>query len=159
MGEIFKGFEPFYQSDAVLLILGSFPSVKSRQSEFYYGNKQNRFFKILAEFFGETTPLSVEEKKNFLSKHKIALWDMVTECEIVGSQDSSIKNYKVADIKNLLQKIQVRFIILNGGKARDIFLKYYGDLSVPYVSLPSTSPANANFSKEKWFDALRRVFE
>lgn len=159
MTEIKKGFEPFYGKDAKLLILGSFPSVKSRQTEFYYGNSQNRFWRVLSEFFGEITPRSVEQKKEFLIRRKIALWDIVTECEIVGSRDSTIKSFKIADIKNLLQKIEISLIIINGGKAAEIFEKNFPDLSVPYIKLPSTSPANARFSKEEWFCGLSRVFE
>lgn len=157
MCEIKKGFEPFVGDDPKILILGSFPSVKSRKIEFYYGNPQNRFWKTLAEFFGQLQPQTVEAKKQFLSINRIALWDVVAECEIVGSQDSKIKNFKVADIQKLLQKINIQLIILNGGKAYEIFARHYlGD--VPYIQLPSTSPANTRFSKEKWFDALSGVF-
>lgn len=159
MTELKKGFAPFCGDGAKLLVLGSFPSVKSRLTQFYYGNSQNRFWSVLAEFFGESTPKSVQEKKDFLLKHRIALWDIVTECEISGSQDASIKSYKVADVKNLLQKNDFRLIILNGGKAEEIFLKNYADISVPYIKLPSTSPANTRFSKEEWFCGLSRVFE
>lgn len=158
MNTLKKGFEPFVGENPKILILGSFPSVKSRQIEFYYGNPQNRFWKTLAEFFGQPLPQTVEEKKKFLSTNCIALWDVVTECEIIGSQDSEIKNFKVADIQNLLQKIDVQLIILNGGKAYEIFTRYCGNTVVPYVQLPSTSPANTRFLKEKWFDALSAVF-
>lgn len=158
MSEIKKGFEPFFESNCKILILGSFPSVKSRKTEFFYGNPQNRFWKTLAEFFGQPIPDTVEDKKNFLRINRIALWDVVAECEITGSQDSSIKKFKVADIQKLLQKIDVQFIILNGGKAYEIFIKHYSEIKVPYIQLPSTSPANTSFSKEKWFDALFSVF-
>ena len=158
MSDIKYGFEPVFNEKSRLLILGSFPSVKSRQIDFYYGNRQNRFWKTVCAFFGEEVPQSVEDKKEFLLRRNIALWDIVTECEIVGSQDNTIKNFKVADIEKLLQKIEVGLIILNGCKARDIFIKNYGKIDVPYVALPSTSPANTRFSKEKWFDALSRVF-
>ena len=158
MSEIKYGFEPFYDENSRLLILGSFPSVKSRQVEFYYGNKQNRFWKTVCEFFGEEVPLSVEDKKDFLKRRKIALWDMVTECEIVGSQDSKIKNFKVADIKKLLQNSKINYIILNGSKAAEIFTQYFGDVDVPFVRLPSTSPANTRFIEEEWLDILSRVF-
>lgn len=153
------GFEPFCNRNSKILILGSFPSVKSRKVEFYYGNPQNRFWSTVSEFFGEETPVTVDDKKNFLLKHDIALWDMVTECEIKGSMDSEIKNYKVADIKNLLQKFKIKYIILNGGKAYEIFTENYADIGVDYVKLPSTSPANTRFSKGEWFDALSRVFK
>ena len=158
MSEIKIGFEPFYGKNPKILILGSFPSVKSRKVSFYYGNRQNRFWRTLAEFFGCAEPLTVDEKKIFLTENKIALWDIVAECEIVGSQDSTIKNFKVADIKNLLQKIEIELIILNGVKAYEIFSRHYQNIDVPYIQLPSTSPANTRFSKEKWFDALSGVF-
>ena len=159
MDDIKKGFEPFYDCHSLVLILGSFPSVLSREEGFYYGNKRNRFWNILSEFFCEKTPRSVDDKKKFLSEKHIALWDVVEECEIIGSMDSAIKNYRVADIENLLQKINVRLIILNGGKAYDIFMKNFSEIRTDYIKLPSTSPANFRFSKEEWFDALSRVFE
>lgn len=159
MSERVFGFQPFYSSDSKILILGSFPSVKSRKAEFYYGNPQNRFWSTLSEFFGEDLPLGTENKKEFLLRHKIALWDIVTECEIVGSMDSEIKNYRVADIEKLLQKINVGLIILNGCKAYEIFCKKYAHIRAEYIKLPSTSPANTRFSKEVWFDALSRVFK
>ncbi len=158
MGELKYGFEPFFDENSVLLILGSFPSVKSRQVEFYYGNNQNRFWKTVCGFFGEEAPLTVEEKKVFLKRRKIALWDVVTECEIVGSQDSKIKNFKVADIKKLLQNSKINYIILNGNKAAEIFMRNFGDICVPFERLPSTSPANVSFKTEVWHDALSRIF-
>ena len=158
MSEIKYGFEPFYDENSRLLILGSFPSVKSRQVEFYYGNKQNRFWKTVCGFFGEDVPLSVDGKKDFLKRREIALWDMVTECEIIGSQDSKIKNFKVADIKKLLQNSKINYIILNGSKAAEIFTQNFGDVEVPFARLPSTSPANTRFIEEEWLDTLSRVF-
>lgn len=156
--DIKKGFEPFYDDESKLLILGSFPSVKSRQIEFYYGNNRNRFWETVCSFFGESVPETVGGKKEFLKKHKIALWDIVTECEITGSQDSKIKNFKVADIEKLLQNSKINYIIINGNKASEIFRRRFGGISTPYETLPSTSPANVRFSKEKWFDALSRAF-
>lgn len=158
MGEIKYGFDPFYNEDSVLLILGSFPSVKSRQVEFYYGNNQNRFWKTVCGFFGEEVPPSVDGKKDFLKRRKIALWDMVTECEIVGSQDSKIKNFKVADIKKLLQNSKINYIMLNGSKAAEIFERNFSNIEVPFERMPSTSPANVSFKKEFWHDALSRIF-
>jgi len=158
MCEIKYGFEPFFDENSILLILGSFPSVKSRQVEFYYGNNQNRFWKTVCGFFGEDAPLTIDGKKDFLKRRKIALWDVVTECEIVGSQDSKIKNFKVADIKKLLQNSKINYIILNGGKAAEIFMRNFGDICVPFEKLPSTSPANVSFKTEVWHDALSRVF-
>lgn len=157
--EIIKhGFEPVYNRDSRVLILGSFPSVKSRQIDFYYGNKQNRFWKTVCGYFSEDVPETVEEKKQFLLRRNIALWDIVTECEIEGSKDDTIKNFKVAELKKVLQNSQICFIILNGNKAFSIFESNYKYISVPYEKLPSTSPANPRFSKEKWFDILSRIF-
>lgn len=158
MSELVKGFEPFYDGASRVLILGSFPSVKSRKQCFYYGHPQNAFWRILATFFGEDKPLTVEEKKAFLSKHNIALWDIVTECEIVGSRDETIKNFKVANLSEVLQNSSVSCILVNGGRAFSIFEKHYGGLEIPYFKLPSTSPANARRNDDEWYTALRRAF-
>ncbi|MGN1060321.1 MAG: DNA-deoxyinosine glycosylase [Candidatus Coproplasma sp.] len=153
-----KGFAPYYNGDSKVLILGSFPSVKSREQRFYYGNGRNAFWRILATFFSETAPLTLDEKKDFLSRRKIALWDVVSECEIVASRDETIKNFKIADVKNLLQNAPIEYILINGGKAYEIFIKHFSSLSVPYEKVPSTSPANARRNDEDWYGALRRAF-
>ena len=153
-----KGFEPFFTAQSKLLILGSFPSVKSRAQNFYYGNPQNAFWRILSNFFKESEPKTVEDKKSFLDLHNIALWDIVTECEIVGSQDATIKDYRVADLNLLLKNCNLRLIILNGGTAEKIFLKKYAEIEVPFIKLPSTSPANARRKDEEWYNALSRIF-
>ncbi len=141
--------------DSEILILGSFPSVISRETNFYYGNKQNRFWKILAEAFGEPAPETISDKQALLTLHKIALWDVVAECEITGSLDSTIKNYKVADLRQVLDKANVKKIILNGGKAKEIFVKNYPHLVDIAVFLPSTSPLNTRFDKTIWLNALK----
>lgn len=128
---IYKGFLPFFDENSEILILGSFPSVISRETNFYYGNKQNRFWKVLAEAFGEPAPETIGEKQALLKNHKIALWDVVAECEITGSLDSTIKNYKVADLRQVLDKANVKKIILNGGKAKEIFLKNSNIYRIP----------------------------
>lgn len=152
---IYKGFLPFFDENSEILILGSFPSVISRETNFYYGNKQNRFWKVLADAFGEPAPETIGEKQALLKNHKIALWDVVAECEITGSLDSTIKNYKVADLQKVLDKANVKKIILNGGKAKEIFLKNYKYLSASAVFLPSTSPLNTRFDKTIWLTALK----
>lgn len=158
MSEIKYGFKPVYDSDSKVLILGSFPSVKSRAAEFYYGNKQNRFWRVVSSFFNENPPKTTDEKRDFLLRNKIALWDIITECEIVGSQDSTIKNFKVADIKSLLQNSEIRYIILNGGKAFSVFAANFADIEIPYIRLSSTSPANTRFNEKEWYDALSKAF-
>ncbi len=157
MSQIKYGFDPVYDGHSKLLILGSFPSVLSRKTDFYYGNPQNRFWKTLCNFLREEIPETVAGKREMLLRHKVALWDIVTECEIEGSKDTTIKNYSVARLEKILQNSEICFIILNGAKAYDIFCKQYDNINVPFKKLPSTSPANTRFSKEEWFDALYRV--
>lgn len=139
-----------FDKDSKVLILGSFPSVKSRQTDFYYGNKQNRFWKIVCGFFGEEIPENVEGKKLFLRRRKIALWDMVIACEIDGSADSTIRNAEVADIATLLKQTDIQKILLNGKLAYDLFIEHFSNCGVPYVKMPSTSPANPRFDKMVW---------
>ena len=153
------GFAPFFDEKSVLLILGSFPSVKSRETAFYYGNRQNRFWKILASFFGEDLPSAVPEKKSFLKKHDIALWDVVTECDIEGSLDSAIKNPVVADIYEVLNNAPIKRIFTNGGKSFALLKRHYPELVVLTDALPSTSPANVRSPEKEWFEALEKVFK
>ncbi|MDE6585723.1 MAG: DNA-deoxyinosine glycosylase [Clostridia bacterium] len=159
MDTVKHGFAPVYNENSKILILGSFPSVKSREVEFYYGNKRNRFWKTVCSYFNEEVPDDTDGKKQFLLRRNVALWDVVTECEIVGSKDETIKNFKVADIKKLLQNSKIGFIILNGSKAYEIFVKHFGDIHIPFVKLSSTSPANTHFSKDEWHAALSRAFD
>ena len=159
MSELVQGFDPVYDKDSKVLILGSFSSVKSRRVEFYYGNPQNRFWRVVCSYFGESIPESTESKREFLKRRNIALWDIVTECRIVGSQDATIKNFKVADLKTLLQNSKIGFIILNGSKAFSIFREHYTDIHTGYCKVPSTSPANTRFDEKEWKDALSRAFD
>lgn len=148
------GFGPEFDSDSELLILGSFPSVKSRAVNFYYGNKQNRFWRTVCSAFGEEIPDSVEGKKDFLHRNKIALWDIVVSCEIEGSSDSTIKNYTVADLNVILSKADIRLILLNGSACAEIFKKNNADIGVPYKKMTSTSPANPRFNEREWREIL-----
>ena len=149
------GFEPVFDKESRLLVLGSFPSVKSRKIQFYYGNKQNRFWKTVCGFFGEEIPESTDGKKEFLHRRKIALWDMVTECEIEGSADSDVKNASVADLGVILQAAPIEKILLNGTLSYNLFTAHYADLAVPYFKMPSTSPANPRFDESVWREQLR----
>lgn len=151
------GFEPYINADSEILILGSFPSVKSREVGFYYGHPRNRFWSVLATVFNEDLPATVDEKKAILRRNKIALFDVVEECEIEGSLDSNIRNAKAADIKSVIEKGNISRIILNGGKAYSVFAKMYPDLLYMAIKLPSTSPANAGrFDFESWATALNK---
>ena len=152
------GFPPVFDKDSKILILGSFPSVKSREISFYYGNKQNRFWKMLCGFFGVEIPDSLEKKKAFLLKKGIALWDMVTACEIHGSSDASVRNPEIADLNVIFSVAKIEKILLNGSLAYDLFIKNYEKITIPYEKMPSTSPANPRYNQEMWDKALREVF-
>lgn len=137
--------KPFYNKDSKVLILGSFPSVKSREEGFYYAHPQNRFWRVLSSVFEE----EIVDKKEFLKKHKIALFDVCASCEIKGSSDASIKEVVPNDIEEILKESGIKQIILNGKTASKLYQKYMKDIKVPSITLPSTSPANASFSLEK----------
>ena len=158
MTGFFRGFDPAFDEDSVLLVLGSFPSVKSRQEGFYYGNPQNRFWKTVCGYFGEETPETVAEKKAFLKRRHIALWDVVTACEIEGSQDSSIRREEVADLPSLLSGSNIKRIFCNGGKSFELLEREFPQFLRITQKLPSTSPANPRFSVEVWHQAFNEVF-
>ncbi len=149
------GFDPVFNAESKVLILGSFPSVKSREVAFYYGHKQNRFWKMLCRYFQEEIPLTVDGKKDFLLRNKIALWDMATACEIKGSSDASVKNAEIADLSQILRVANIKKILLNGTLAYDLFMQKYADLEIPYAKMPSTSPANPRYNEEPWRTALK----
>ena len=153
-----KGFAPVFNEESKLLILGSFPSVKSREIQFYYGHKQNRFWKTVCGYFNEEIPVTVEGKKQFLLRRKIALWDIATVCEIKGSSDASIKNAQIADLNVIFSTAKIERILLNGTFAYSLFMEKYANLAIPYVKMPSTSPANPRFDLELWRKELDAVF-
>lgn len=147
---IFHTFAPVYDGDAQILILGSLPSVKSREAGFYYGHPQNRFWKVLAAILGVAAPVTIEEKKKMLLLHHIAIWDVIESCDIIGSSDSSIKNVVPADIGAVLKQTKIRRIYANGKKAESLYQKYvFPKTKAPITALPSTSPANAACSLER----------
>ena len=158
MTEFCKGFDPFYDEESTLLILGSFPSVKSRQEGFYYGNPRNRFWETVCGYFGEATPATVAQKKAFLNRRHIALWDVVTSCRINGSKDSSIQEETVADIPRLFQNSKIKKIFCNGGKSFELLEREFPALLEMTQKLPSTSPANPRFDRSVWHRALDEVF-
>ena len=141
--------KPVWSDDSQILILGSFPSVLSRKSAFYYGNPQNRFWKVLAEVFHAPLPESNEEKREFLLANGIALWDVIASCRICGSADSSIADVVPNDLSGLLSQVPIRRILLNGKTAERLFYRYNSSLSIPVIALPSTSPANAAWNLER----------
>lgn len=149
---------PVFNANSKVLILGSFPSVKSREIEFYYGNKQNRFWKMLCGYFNEPIPVTTEEKKVFLYRRGVALWDMVMRCDIEGSSDSSVKNAEIADLYVVLHYAPIRKILLNGSLAYRLFTENYGNIQIPYEKMPSTSPANPRYNESVWRQALDEIF-
>ncbi|CZE47114.1 DNA-deoxyinosine glycosylase [Campylobacter geochelonis] len=146
--------KPFFNKDSQILILGSFPSVKSREQNFYYAHPQNRFWRVLSAVFSQNLPNSVEEKKLFLTRHKIALFDSIQSCEIAGSSDASIQKVAPNDIKSLIKQTNITRIYTNGKKSAKIYDKFiFPQTSIKAISLPSTSPANATISLEKLIKA------
>ncbi len=143
-------FAPVFDSTSIVLVLGTFPSVKSRENQFYYGHPQNRFWRMLAQIYEAEVPQTIEEKKMLLLKNHIAVWDVIHSCDIEGSSDSSIKNVIPNDMNVILQQAKIHTIILNGGKAYELFQKYCQCEDMPpVVKLPSTSPANAACKLER----------
>lgn len=151
---------PIFDENSKILILGSFPSVKSRESLFYYAHPQNRFWRLLGDIFGvDGVPPDKEVKIEFLLLHRIALWDVIASCEITGSSDSSIRNALANDLSSILEKADIQGIFCNGASSFKLYGKYQEKITKMTAHLlPSTSPANALWSfdrlKEKWSEAL-----
>ena len=149
MGEyerIQHGFAPVFDGRSRVLILGTLPSGKSRETGFYYGHPQNRFWKVLAVLFDEDVPQTVGDKKAMLLRNGVAVWDVVDSCDIIGASDSSIKNVVPADVAGLLARTGIEKVFANGALAKKLYDKYTLDRTgIPAVQLPSTSPANARF--------------
>ena len=170
-------FPPIFNKESRILILGTFPSVKSREQHFYYGHPQNRFWKVLAAITGEKTPGEIADKKSLLLQHGIAIWDVIKSCEILGSSDSSIRNVVPSDIYSILKGTKIRAIFGNGNKACELYGKY----ALPLLKercpgdwkdwagtcnirrLPSTSPANAAWSLDRliasWGEEIKGVLD
>ena len=153
-------FPPIFDKNSRLLILGTVPSVKSRENDFYYGHPQNRFWKLIAILCGEETPVIKEEKTEMLLRHGIALYDVVERCTIVGSSDSSIKDVVPADLTPILEKTGNIPIFANGATAEKLYRKYlFSKTGISAVKLPSTSPANAAWSLSRLEEAWREAME
>ena len=147
-------FSPVYDGESKLLILGSLPSVKSRENAFYYGHPQNRFWDVLAALYGAETPNTIDGKTDLLLANQIALWDVVFSCDIRGSSDSSIRNVVPNNLQIVLRNSKVRTIFANGKKAAALYQKYqFADTGIEIITLPSTSPANAVWTLERLCEA------
>lgn len=148
---------PVYDERSRVLILGSFPSPKSRETGFYYGHPQNRFWKVLSAVFGEKTPENIDEKKAFLRAHKIALWDVIASCEIKGAGDSTIKNALPNDFSVIFSAAKIKAVFTTGQTAAKLYKKFTGSDS---VVLPSPSPANCALSADdliRKYEIIKRI--
>ena len=153
---LYHPIPPLYDEFSRVLILGSFPSVKSREQQFFYGHKQNRFWRVMAQVLDCPVPVSIGQKREMLLSHHIAVWDVIAGCEITGSSDASIRNVTPNDLSEILTCADIREIYTNGGKAGQLYKKYiYPANGREAVTLPSTSPANAGYSLEKLVEAWR----
>ncbi len=151
-------FSPVFDEHSKILILGTFPSVKSREINFYYGHPQNRFWRVLAALQKVPVPQSIDEKKQFLLANHIAIWDVISQCDIIGSSDSSIKNVIPADLSLILKKAPIRNIYGNGQKACDLYRRYTLPLTGrEIIKLPSTSPANAAWQMDRLLKAWSAI--
>ena len=158
MEHIIHSIEPVFDAESRVLILGTMPSPKSREVQFYYGHPQNRFWRVLAAVLGEEVPQSVPEKKAMLLRHRIALWDVLAECEITGASDSSIRNPVANDLSVILDYAPVQAVFTTGATA----WKLYTRLQKPHtgieaVRLPSTSPANCAVKMEALTEAYKAI--
>ena len=152
--QIVHPFPPLYDEHSRILILGSFPSVKSREQLFFYGHPQNRFWKVLASVLDCPVPQSIPEKREMLLKNHVALWDSIGKCEIEGSSDASIEAVVPNDLSPIFTSAEIRQVFCNGRKSWEMYRKYQEELiGMPAVCLPSTSPANASWSLDRLSDA------
>ena len=141
---------PVFDEHSRVLILGSFPSVKSREAAFFYGHPQNRFWRLMALLFEAEVPLTVEEKTHLVLTHRLALWDTIHSCTITGSSDSSIRDVVPNDLSVILNNSRVDRVFCNGAASYKLYQKYiYPQTKLHAAQLPSTSPANAAWSMER----------
>lgn len=153
-------FPPVYDADCKILILGSLPSVKSREQMFYYGHPQNRFWRVIAALANQPVPQSIEEKKALLLGQHIAVSDVIAECDIIGSSDSSIKNVVPMDLEQILKGADIRKIYANGNTAKKLFEKFQKkSCQREIIGLPSTSPANAAYSLERLLESWKCILD
>ena len=147
-------FGPLFDGNSRVLILGSFPSVKSREQRFFYGHPQNRFWKVIAALYGEQPPATIPEKRELILSHGLALWDSIASCVITGSSDASIREVQPNNLRVILDRCDIRMICCNGRKSHEMYGKYiFPETGREALCLPSTSPANAQWSLEKLTEA------
>ena len=151
-------FGPLYNEESEILILGSLPSVKSREANFFYGHPRNRYWPLIAKLFDEPEPKTIREKKALALKHHIAMWDAIYSCDIKGSSDSSIKNVIPTDLLQIVENSRVTRVFCNGKTSAKYYHKYQEKiLGIPAVTLPSTSPANAAWGMERLMEEWKVI--
>ena len=151
-------FPAIYAPDSRILILGSFPSVKSREQMFFYGHPQNRFWRVMAALLSADVPQTVEEKRAFLLANHIALWDVIASCRIEGSSDSSIRDAVPTDLSDVLAHAPIQAVFCNGQTAFRLYARYQEqETGLPAMLLPSTSPANAAYSVPRLLESWRII--
>lgn len=151
-------FAPVFDASSRILMLGTMPSPKSRETGFYYGHPRNRFWKVLADVCGEETPVSREDKIAFALRNHIAVWDVLAGCEIRGADDSSIRNPVPNDMNRILRAADIRAVYTTGAKAAELYRRYcYPKTGIEAVRLPSTSPANCRMSYEELYQAYAQI--
>ena len=155
---ITHAFDPVFDFESRILILGTMPSPKSRELGFYYSHPRNRFWPVLAKIFGEEIPKTPEEKRNFCLRNKIALWDVLKECDIEGASDSSIKNAVPNDLSVILNSAEIKAIFATGATAAKLYKKFIEpETNIPATALPSTSPANAKIKFEELVEEYKII--
>ena len=157
---IIHPLEPFYRNDSKILILGSFPSVKTREYGFFYGHPQNRFWRVMEVLFKEELSGDIDERKDFLASQKIALYDSIYQCDIIGSSDASIKNVVASDLSKIIESADIREVFLNGNTSYKYYKKYHEkNLELEGVKLPSTSPANARYRLDDLVNEWKEILK
>ena len=159
-GRIQHPFPPLFDGESRTLILGSFPSVKSREAMFFYGHPQNRFWRLLALLFCEEVPQTIEEKSALVLRHHLALWDSIQSCTVTGSSDSSVRDVVPNDLRVIFDNSKTERVFCNGALSHKMYMKYlYPQTGIEAVRLPSTSPANAAYSLERLAESWKAITE
>ena len=158
--QVTHDFQPIYNEESRVLMLGTMPSPKSRETGFYYGHPRNRFWKVVSDVCGEVLPETKEEKVAFALRNKIAVWDVLAGCEIKGAEDASIRNPVVNDLNVIIKSADIRAVFATGQKAAQLYRKYcQKETGMEIICLPSTSPANCSVSYEKIFEAYEVILK
>ena len=153
-------FVPLYDKNSRILILGSLPSAASRKQNFYYGHPFNRFWKVLAALYEEETPVTITDKKTFLKKHHIALYDVIGECDIRGSSDTSVRNVIPTDLEDIIRNSNISRVFCNGKLSGRLYKKYHeAKTGIEAMVLPSTSPANASYTMDRLLEEWKEILD